>query len=438
MEVAIGDFNGDGRGRARSGGRAVLVAQAYPGERVLLREDRRSKGAIEGRVGRLLDSPPGVRIAHGCVHEFQCTGCPLLALDAGFEAEWKSARVREILGRLGCADVPFEYVRPGPLFAYRRFGKAVFARLAGRVRWGSYVQSTHEFADNAGCPVLHPSVSAILDACAEEADALAVPVDGAASPGLKHGTARTSAATGQALMTLTSTGGDAALPALCRRLMERLPSLTGIACIRGSPGDNVLLRGECFHVEGDPEIREELLGFSHRIGPRAFFQVNPQAAERLFEAAVALVPEGAAALEGYAGVGALTLPLLRRSGRVHAIEANPDSHRILAARAASGLTVERAAVEAVLAERLAGGGFSACVMDPPRRGLGAGTASILAERGPGVVVALHCSLASFERDAAALLAGGYRLADVLAVDQFPRTAHGETLSRFLRDPEAGR
>jgi 23S rRNA (uracil1939-C5)-methyltransferase len=75
--------------------------------------------------------------------------------------------------------------------------------------------------------------------------------------------------------------------------------------------------------------------------------------------------------------------------------------------------------------------FDAVVFDPPRQGAEA-QARMLAESSVPVVVAVSCNPATFARDAAILIAGGYRVTGVVPVDQFRYAAHIELVARFER------
>jgi 23S rRNA (uracil1939-C5)-methyltransferase len=75
--------------------------------------------------------------------------------------------------------------------------------------------------------------------------------------------------------------------------------------------------------------------------------------------------------------------------------------------------------------------FDAVVFDPPRAGAEA-QARQLAKSGVKTVVAVSCDPASFSRDAEILIAGGYKLKTVTAVDQFKYTSHVETVAVFSR------
>jgi 23S rRNA (uracil1939-C5)-methyltransferase len=48
------------------------------------------------------------------------------------------------------------------------------------------------------------------------------------------------------------------------------------------------------------------------------------------------------------------------------------------------------------------------------------------------VIAVSCNAATFARDARILVDGGYRIEDVVPVDQFRHTPHVELVARFSR------
>ena len=76
-------------------------------------------------------------------------------------------------------------------------------------------------------------------------------------------------------------------------------------------------------------------------------------------------------------------------------------------------------------------GFDAVVFDPPRAGAEA-QARRLAASTVKRVVAVSCNAGTFARDAAILVAGGYRAVSVTPVDQFRHSAHVEIVACFER------
>jgi 23S rRNA (uracil1939-C5)-methyltransferase len=71
------------------------------------------------------------------------------------------------------------------------------------------------------------------------------------------------------------------------------------------------------------------------------------------------------------------------------------------------------------------------VFDPPRAGA-LHQAAALAASQLQTIVAVSCNPATFARDAARLIAGGFRLERVVPVDQFVWTPHLELVAAFRR------
>jgi 23S rRNA (uracil1939-C5)-methyltransferase len=118
------------------------------------------------------------------------------------------------------------------------------------------------------------------------------------------------------------------------------------------------------------------MGFTFRISPQSFFQVNPAQAEVLYAKAVELagLTRQDLALDLYCGTGTIALALARQAGRVIGVESVPAAvadAKVNAAR--HGLThVEfvLARAEEWLPEFVAATPVppAAAVIDPPRRG----------------------------------------------------------------------
>ena len=77
--------------------------------------------------------------------------------------------------------------------------------------------------------------------------------------------------------------------------------------------------------------------------------------------------------------------------------------------------------------------FDAAVFDPPRAGAQAQTEQLAGSAVP-IVVAVSCSPASFARDAAILVRGGYAIERVTPIDQFLYSPHLEVVAVFRRRP----
>ena len=75
--------------------------------------------------------------------------------------------------------------------------------------------------------------------------------------------------------------------------------------------------------------------------------------------------------------------------------------------------------------------FAAVVLDPPRAGARDQVAQIAASKVERVAY-VSCNPSSWARDAATLVAGGYRLAELRPIGQFRWSTHVELASLFVR------
>jgi 23S rRNA (uracil1939-C5)-methyltransferase len=192
-----------------------------------------------------------------------------------------------------------------------------------------------------------------------------------------------------------------------------------------SPGAEILV------VERRP-VRVLLSGVAVAYPPGAFLQASEAAETILVEEVLAAVGLRCPVLDLFAGLGTFTFALAT-VGPVHAVEGDERAVIALARAAADrrSITVERRdlARDPLPPEALAS--YGAAVFDPPRAGA-TRQAAALAAAALKTVVAVSCNPATFARDAAQLIAGGFRLARIVPVDQFVWTPHLELAAVFRR------
>jgi 23S rRNA (uracil1939-C5)-methyltransferase len=75
--------------------------------------------------------------------------------------------------------------------------------------------------------------------------------------------------------------------------------------------------------------------------------------------------------------------------------------------------------------------YDAVVLDPPRAGAEAQAKALARSKVPTIAY-VSCDAASFARDAALLVQGGYRMGPVIPIDQFLWSSHIELAGSFVR------
>ena len=137
----------------------------------------------------------------------------------------------------------------------------------------------------------------------------------------------------------------------------------------------------------------------------------------------------------FSGVGTFALPLAKKA-RVHAVEQDALALAALAEAAKSpGLkpvTTERRDLFKLPLTLPELNSYDAVVLDPPRAGAEAQVRQLAKSRVP-VIAYVSCNAASFARDAAILVQGGYRLGPVTPIDQFLWSSHIELVAAFVRN-----
>ena len=137
----------------------------------------------------------------------------------------------------------------------------------------------------------------------------------------------------------------------------------------------------------------------------------------------------------YSGCGTYSLPLLAAGKIVHAVEGSQEMVAALhnAARKTAPERIHSSVRDLyrdpVKTEEL--NRFDAVVINPPRNGALPQCEAIAKSTVP-LVIMVSCNPATFARDAAALIKGGYRLESATPIDQFLWSHHLELIAKFVR------
>jgi 23S rRNA (uracil1939-C5)-methyltransferase len=414
-ELSVERLGAQGDGIAFHAGEPVFLPFTAPGDRVRARLGARRGPGREGRVVERIVAGPG-RAVPPCRHFGRCGGCTLQHLDPGVYQTVKLNALRTALERVGIDPGVVEPLRVVPpvrrrasLGLSRPRDPSLPARIGFRERF------RHDLVDLVECPVLEPALFAIVNELRPLARNLL-------SPG------------GAAELTLTRTdsGVDLLLEATER------PGLSALETLARFADDCDLARivwrtraDETLVVERRP-VRVVLSGVAVPFPPGGFLQPSAAAEAVLVQTVLAGIGSRCPALDLFAGLGVFAFALAGE-GAVHAVEGDARAATALSRAAADlpNVTVERRDLsrDPLPPEALAA--YAAAVFDPPRAGA-ANQAGALAASTIETVVAVSCNPATFARDAARLIGGGFQLERLTPVDQFVWTPHLELAAVFRR------
>jgi 23S rRNA (uracil1939-C5)-methyltransferase len=409
-QLTIDHVGHRGDGVAIADGHPIYVPYALPGERITAEPvsghpDRRRLVAVE-RV-----SPD--RVAPFCGHFGSCGGCAIQHWRPAAYLGWKRQLVVDALSQAGVAAAVDDIVDAHGTGRRRIVAHA--RRAAGAtLQVGFAAAGSHDIVPIERCPILDPALERGFDVARALAQALN--------------------STGKPLdIQLTATGngldvdvrGSGPLAAATLAEVSRLATRHGIA--------RLTRHGELVVMHRAPVLR---IGPADVTLPPGSFLQATQAGE---DALAALVQKhcGRArqVADLFCGVGPFSLRLAERA---RVIAADTDTGAVSALQKAAlstpGLKPVAATVRDLFRRPLLPSELrdvDAVVFDPPRQGAQAQATQLAASK-VAVIVAVSCNAATFARDAAILIAGGYRCEQVTPVDQFRHSAHVELVACFRR------
>lgn len=424
----IVDLSHEAKGVARIEGKTVFVADALPGERVMLRRVRRHRNFDEAVLESVLLPSPD-RVAPACPHYGTCGGCALQHLAPAAQLAFKQAQLLENLVRLGGVE-PERVLEPlaGPVWGYRRRARLGVKHVArkGRLLVGFRERAAPFVADLHECRVLAPPADRLIDPLAELVSELSI---AGRVPQIEVAIAGNDCALVLRVLDPPTTADRDRL-----RDFERVQSVRvylqsgGPATVAPLSPDRGPLRYELGHF-----------GLSIEFEPTDFIQVNASLNEAMVARAIEMLDPGSEShvLDLFCGLGNFSLPLARSAGEVVGVEGDTG----LVARAernARRQGVANASFHAAdLTNPAAWSGWAArrydrVLLDPPRAGARE-VLPVVGGCGAGRVVYISCHPGSLARDAGILVRDhGFRLVAAGVMDMFPHTIHVEALAVFDR------
>jgi 23S rRNA (uracil1939-C5)-methyltransferase len=343
----------------------------------------------------------------------------------GAQREAKRRFVVDALERIGkLQDVEVEACVPSPSpLGYRNKIELTFGSIDGRPVVGYHAaQDPSRLVEVEACAIGDARLTAALDVVRARLR------EGSLRPRPGRLVLRASGSGAAVLVAFRDAGEpfpEAAETA--RALQEHVAHLRGVVRLISAPGRRGGTRVET--LAGEPFIDDVLLGRAYRVPAATFLQVNAAAAEVLARYVVEEAGRPASVLELYGGVGAIGAAIAETGAAATIVDADADA--IACGREAAGASGSR--VRHVRADVLRFLGETEdrpqlVVADPPRTGFGPGVAEALAKLGPARIALVSCDPATLARDAARLVAGGYRVERVRPFDLFPQTAHVEAVA----------
>ena len=417
---------------------AVFVPYTVPGDQLMAKVVKVNKSyayAIAERMTR----PSNLRVDPVCPVFGKCGGCALRSLSYEAELSIKEDWVRQDLRRIGKCEPNMLPIIPSPN-ADRYRNKALIPVAVGkdgRAVSGFYAPRSHRVLPCADCLLQPEEFAPITAAVLEYAEQCGVaPYDEEKHTGtLRHIFLRKAEATGQIMVVLVVTKfGLPRTDLLVEKVRTACAQVSGVLLNRNDAVTNVIMGTDTKLLWGSEVISDVLCGVKLNISPLAFYQVNRQGAQLLYQEAARMagLSGNELLLDLYCGAGTIGLSMAGQVRELIGVEIVPQAiENAKTNAAANGVTNARfmCADAGQAAARLAEEGLrpDVVLVDPPRKGCSLETIEAICAMAPQRVVMVSCNSATAARDVELFAQRGYKAAQARAVDMFPRTANVEAV-----------
>lgn len=469
VELDIVDFAFGGKGIARvkiegrneqeDGEMVVFVENTIPGQKVQARITRKRSNYGEGKLLKVLKrSKDEEKIPYQSI-----PGAPYATLNIEKQRAYKEESVLQMMERLGKVENVREiykgYIESPSVWHYRNKMEYSFSNLVSDTATGEEIKgfalgfkrrgqwwAVENLEKDSGMfdAVWEDNLHKIRTYCHASGLPAWNPKDG--NGFFRFLTIRKSFAADKFLISFVTTSEgksefdfDVFLALLKDIMGKRLAGLWHWT--NDDKGDRVKsLSGKAKLLYGSKTVQEELCGLKFDMSMESFFQTNPKSAEKLYtqvaEYALADAPKDGVIMDLFCGTGTIGQMLAKQSDGMHKIigvdivpEAIDDAKANAKRNDVENVEFFASDVGTFLSEHEEyTGNIHTIVLDPPRAGIAPKTLEKVIELGAQKLVYVSCNPATQARDIQALRGAGYEITEMHLVDQFPHTAHVETIA----------
>ena len=443
VTVEIVDLTHEGAGVAKVDGLVFFVENALPGEVIRMRVLKVTKKIGYGKVEEYLEKSPHRN------EELDLAYLRTGIADLGHLAypeqlKFKAKQVKDSLYKMaGISDieVPLTLGMDRPV-QYRNKAQVPVRRVNGQVETGFFRKNSHELMPIEDFYIQDPVIDQVVLALRDLIRRFDLkPYDEKEQSGLiRNLVVRRGHHSGEIMVILVTTRPKIfRVDQLIEQLIKQFPEIVSIMQNINDQNTNAIFGKEWRVLYGQDFITDQMLGNSFQISGPAFYQVNTEMAEKLYQTAIdfADLKEDDVVIDAYSGIGTIGLSVAKHVKEVYGVEVIPEAVENSQKNASlNGITnahyVCDTAENAMKNWLKEGIQPTAILVDPPRKGLTESFIKASAQTGADRIAYISCNVATMARDIKLYQELGYELKKVQPVDLFPQTHHVECVSLLVK------
>ena len=438
VKVEIVDLTHEGAGVARIEGLVFFVENALPTEKILMRVLKVNKKIGYGKVEEYLTYSS---------HRNQDLDLAYLRsgiADLGHLAypeqlKFKTKQVKNSLYKIaGITDVEVaETLGMENPVKYRNKAQVPVRRVNGVLETGFFRKNSHDLMPLEDFFIQDPVIDQVVVALRNLLRRYDLkPYDEKEQSGLiRNLVVRRGHFSGQIMVILVTTRPKVfRIEQLIEQLIKQFPEIVSVMQNINDQNTNAIFGKEWKTLYGQDYITDQMLGNDFQIAGPAFYQVNTQMAEKLYQTAIdfAELREDDVVIDAYSGIGTIGLSVAKHVKEVYGVEVIPEAVENSKKNAAlNNITnahyVCDTAENAMKNWLKEGIQPTVILVDPPRKGLTESFIKASSQTGADRIAYISCNVATMARDIKLYQELGYELKKVQPVDLFPQTHHVEAV-----------
>ena len=395
-----------------------------------------------------------------CPYEKKCGGCKYQGIPYEKQLKEKEKKLRKLLKDYGKPEpiLGMEEYRSGMStlsvllaaagedntdYTYWTKVHATYKHMRnGDIAVGRYEESSHRLVPIESCQIEDQKADEVIQTIRKLAKSFKIKIfnEDSGYGLLRHVLIRTGRKTGEMLVVLVV--ASPVFPSknnFVKALRKEHPEITSIVLNINDKKTSMILGERNIVLYGKGYIQDELCGYTFRISPHSFYQVNPVQTERLYKKAIRLadLKGKEKVLDAYCGIGTIGMIASKQVKEVIGVELNRDAVRDAIGNAkGNGVKnirfYQADAGEFMVAMAEQGEKMDVVFMDPPRAGSDEAFLQSVIKLAPKKVVYISCNPETLARDLGYLTKKKYKVTKICPVDMFPFTDHCEVITCLQR------
>lgn len=443
VTVEIVDLTHEGAGVAKVDGLVFFVENALPGEIIRMRVLKVNKKIGYGKVEEYLEKSPH-RNEELDLAYLRSGIADLGHLAYPEQLKFKAKQVKDSLYKIaGISDmeVPLTLGMDHPV-QYRNKAQVPVRRVNGQIETGFFRKNSHDLMPIEDFYIQDPVIDQVVLALRDLIRRFDLkPYDEQEQSGLiRNLVVRRGHHSGEIMVILVTTRPKVfRVDQLIEQLIKQFPAIKSVMQNINDQNTNAIFGKEWRVLYGQDYITDKMLGNDFQISGPAFYQVNTEMAEKLYQTAIdfAELREDDVVVDAYSGIGTIGLSVAKHVKEVYGVEVIPEAVENSQKNAElNGITnthyVCDTAENAMKNWLKEGIQPTAILVDPPRKGLTESFIKASAQTGADRIAYISCNVATMARDIKLYQKLGYELKKVQPVDLFPQTHHVECVSLLVK------